>query len=195
MRSIFIIASLVSGVALAGGTEETPCALAKAKPKAKASCPLAKPKTVVVEKKVFVDRPVVVTKTVPAPAVKDPCCDANKGKVETNVSNVNNNRFNINVGGTTSSKANPVRYRVIERVRIKTERVTVTVSNPNRFLILAGMAKTGAVAEVDSCCTATARSKYQVDLGAMYIRDISSLSVGLAVTLRQGIYVAGGFNF
>jgi hypothetical protein len=60
---------------------------------------------------------------------------------------------------------------------------------------LAGFAKTGAVAEVDSCCTATAVSKYQVDLGAMYVRDISSLSVGLAVTMRQGFYVAAGFNF
>lgn len=191
IKRSMLLFCLFPAFAFAGGAEETPCALAKAKPKVKTSCPFAKTKTVVVEKKVYVDRPVVVQAPL---AAKDPCCDANKGKTETNVSNTNVNRFNINVGGGARS-TQPTRVQIVERVRIKTEVKKISVSNPNRFLILAGLAKTGAYAQVDSCCTATAKSKYQVDLGAMYVRDISSLSVGLAVTLRQGIYVAGGFNF
>lgn len=181
---------------------QSACAAEKPKVKIEAPCPIkkaVKPKKKIVIQKPVVAKPVVVIPPAPKPVIqsipvspKEPCCD--KGKVETDVNNINVNRFNINVGKTDSpEKVSRVRY--IERVRIKTETQTVMVSNPNRLMLLLGMSRTQPFATVDSCCTATAKTRYEPDLGLMYIRDFSSLSLGAAFTFRQSFYISGGFNF
>jgi hypothetical protein len=194
IRPLTAMVCLISGAALAAttATSETPC-------EQKPTCPLKKPvkrRAYIAPKPKPAPAPKPMVAVTPAPVPKaDPCCDANKGKMETNVTNTNVNRFNISLAPQAAKPA-AVRERIVERVRIKTEVRPVLVSNPNRFLILAGVAKTKAYAEVDPCnCSADAKSKHQVDLGLMYVRDFSRLSVGVAGTLRQGLYLAGGFNF
>jgi hypothetical protein len=169
------------------------CEAAEQKPKTEVPCTVkktTKPKKTIVVAKPAVTKPAV--KVVDKVEAKDPCCD--KDGVQTDVNNINVNRFNINVGETSGSrKEAPVRY--IERVRIRTEVKKVTVSDPNRLMFLLGLSKTQPYATVDSCCTATAKAKYEPDVGLMYIRDFSSLSLGAAFTLQQSFYVTGGFNF
>jgi len=173
------------------------CEATEQKAKTEAPCPLKKATKPKPKKTIVVTKPAVVKPVVAKPEIKvvdkvDPCCD--KDGVQTDVNNINVNRFNINVGDTSGSrKEAPVRY--IERVRIRTEIKKVTVSDPNRLMFLLGMSKTQPYATVDSCCTATAKAKYEPDVGLMYIRDFSSLSLGAAFTLQQSFYVTGGFNF
>jgi len=123
---------------------------------------------------------------------KDPCCDAGSDVTSVSKAVTGNQTVNIN---TAPQQPNTV--RVIERIQVRTKRVTkeVNVSNPNRIQILLGASKTKLEVEQDNCCNLKADKVYEFDVGIQYLRDFGGFTGSLMGTMNGSVFVGVGANF
>lgn len=67
--------------------------------------------------------------------------------------------------------------------------------NKNHLLLLVGSTPTDFVLARKDCCTVGVDKKRELDLGALYVRDIDQFSLGAVITGNGNFYIGFGFNF
>ena len=180
-------------------------ALTSANAKAQNSCELPKAKTTAPCKAVA-PKPIVKPVAIVPPAT--PCCDKDKGKVETEASaQAQTGSIQSKTGEQNAKTGNqsviinmPVqpttRIIVKERTRIKREIRTVEVFKPNRVQLFLGLSKTKLEVQGDDCnCKFSAKKVYEPDFGAQYLRDFGGFTGSVAATVHENLYLGLGFNW
>lgn len=89
----------------------------------------------------------------------------------------------------------PPQPRVLSLYKERSVEKTKMLYKPNRLQLLLGLSKTDLDIKDDGCCSVTAKTKREPDIGLQYLRDFGSFTGSVMGTINENVYVGVGFNW